>query len=124
MIHTCTQIHRKILDKGIPEYAAPAWMNEDIALPHEPITGMTNRYGAKVRFTFKFEADQIWIGTNERTQKLPMGSIKSVINEPIDDAPQYHMLGLQIGPTEASRQWFYWVPAQYVKAIRRAILGD
>lgn len=31
--------------------------------------------------------------------------------------------GLQLGPTEASRYWIYWVPAQYVEAIKDAILG-
>ena len=31
--------------------------------------------------------------------------------------------GLQLGPTEASRYWIYWVPAQYVDAIKDAILG-
>lgn len=30
---------------------------------------------------------------------------------------------LQLGTTEASRYWIYWVPAQYVDAIRDTILG-
>ena len=30
---------------------------------------------------------------------------------------------LQTGPTELSRYWLYWVPAQYVEAIKDAILG-
>jgi len=29
----------------------------------------------------------------------------------------------QLGPTEASRYWVYWVPAQYVEAIKDAVLG-
>ncbi|KOB75629.1 putative ubiquitin-binding protein [Operophtera brumata] len=31
--------------------------------------------------------------------------------------------GLQLGPTEASRYWVYWVPAQYIEAIKDAVLG-
>lgn len=31
--------------------------------------------------------------------------------------------GIQLGPTEASRYWIYWVPAQFVDAIKDAILG-
>ena len=31
--------------------------------------------------------------------------------------------GIQLGPTEASRYWVYWVPAQYTDAIKDAILG-
>lgn len=34
-----------------------------------------------------------------------------------------HFQGLQLGPTEASRYWLYWVPAQYVAAIKEAIIG-
>ena len=30
----------------------------------------------------------------------------------------------QLGPTEASRYWVYWVPAQYVEAIKDAVLGN
>ncbi|KAG8274372.1 Ubiquitin domain-containing protein ubfd1 [Homalodisca vitripennis] len=32
-------------------------------------------------------------------------------------------VGLQMGTTEASRYWVYWVPAQYVDSIKDAILG-
>lgn len=40
------------------------------------------------------------------------------------DAKAVWMLqGIQLGPTEASRYWIYWVPAQYVDAIKDAILG-
>lgn len=31
--------------------------------------------------------------------------------------------GIQLGPTEASRYWIYWVPAQYVDAIKDTVLG-
>ena len=37
---------------------------------------MLNKSGGKVRLTFKLEQDQVWIGTKERTQKLPLNSIK------------------------------------------------
>lgn len=35
----------------------------------------------------------------------------------------FFLQGLQLGPTEASRYWLYWVPAQYIDAIKDAILG-
>jgi len=31
--------------------------------------------------------------------------------------------GFQLGTTELSRYWIYWVPAQYVEAIKDLILG-
>ena len=58
-----------------------------------------------------------------QTEKLPLNSIKSVVSEPIDGHKEYHIVALQLGPTEASRYWIYWVPAQYVDAIKDCILG-
>ena len=31
--------------------------------------------------------------------------------------------GIQLGPTELSIYWIYWVPAQYVDAVKDTILG-
>lgn len=57
-----------------------------------PLSGMLNKHGGKVRLTFKLESDQLWLSTKERTEKLPMGSIKGVVSEPIDDHEEYHIL--------------------------------
>ena len=46
-----------------------------------------------------------------------------MVSEPIDGHKEYHIVALQLGPTEASRYWIYWVPAQYVDAIKDCILG-
>ncbi|XP_018563513.1 ubiquitin domain-containing protein UBFD1-like [Anoplophora glabripennis] len=120
----CKQkIHRKVLDKGIPEDVMPGIKNLKEGLPPVPLSGMLNKHGGKVRLTFKLESDQLWLSTKERTEKLPMGSIKSVVSEPIENHEEYHVMGLQLGPTEASRYWIYWVPAQYVDAIKDAVLG-
>ncbi|MGH0128113.1 UNVERIFIED_CONTAM: hypothetical protein FKN15_033213 [Acipenser sinensis] len=61
-------------------------------LPTVPLSGMYNKSGGKVRLTFKLEQDQLWIGTKERTEKLPMGSIKNVVTEPIEGHDDYHMM--------------------------------
>ncbi|CAH0546505.1 unnamed protein product [Brassicogethes aeneus] len=120
----CKQkIHRKVLDKGLPDDVLPGIKNVKEALPSAPLSGMLNKHGGKVRLTFKLESDQLWLSTKERTEKLPMGSIKSVVSEPIEEHDEYHILGIQLGPTEASRYWIYWVPAQYVNAIKDAVLG-
>ena len=117
------KMHKKVLDKGKPDEALPGKKGVKEALPSVPLSGMLNKHGGKVRLTFKLELDQLWIGTKERTEKLGMSSIKSVVSEPIDDHDDYHIMALQLGPTEASRYWIYWVPAQYVEAIKEAILG-
>ncbi|XP_041099753.1 ubiquitin domain-containing protein UBFD1-like [Polyodon spathula] len=61
-------------------------------LPTVPLSGMYNKSGGKVRLTFKLEQDQLWIGTKERTEKLPMGSIKNVVTEPIEGHDDYYMM--------------------------------
>ncbi|KAG0428505.1 hypothetical protein HPB47_024528 [Ixodes persulcatus] len=120
----CKQkLHQKVLDKGVPEDAIPGIRNAKDSLPDVPLSGMVNKSGGKVRLTFKLELDQIWIGTKERTEKINMSSIKQVISEAIEGHEEYHIMALQLGTTEASRYWIYWVPAQYVDAIRDTILG-
>ncbi|XP_053639453.1 ubiquitin domain-containing protein UBFD1 isoform X2 [Cherax quadricarinatus] len=117
------KLHRKILDKGLPDDVMPGIKNSKDVLPSYPLSGMVNKHGGKVRLTFKLELDQIWIGTKERTEKINMNHIRQVVSEAIEGYEQYHIMGLQLGPTEASRYWIYWVPAQYVDAIRDTVLG-
>ncbi|XP_058509294.1 ubiquitin domain-containing protein UBFD1 isoform X2 [Solea solea] len=115
--------HRKVLDKGKPEDVMTSIKGTKERLPTVPLSGMYNKSGGKVRLTFKLEQDQLWIGTKERTEKVPMGSIKNVVSEPIEDHDDYHMMAFQLGPTEASQYWVYWVPAQFVDAIKDTVLG-
>ncbi|XP_041831432.1 ubiquitin domain-containing protein UBFD1 [Melanotaenia boesemani] len=115
--------HRKVLDKGKPEDIMPGIKGTKERLPTVPLSGMFNKSGGKVRLTFKLEQDQLWIGTKERTEKVPMGSIKNVLSEPIEGHEDYHMMAFQLGPTEASQYWVYWVPAQFVDAIKDTVLG-
>uniref|UniRef100_A0A4W5NH48 Ubiquitin family domain containing 1 n=1 Tax=Hucho hucho TaxID=62062 RepID=A0A4W5NH48_9TELE len=115
--------HRKVLDKGKPEDIMPSVKGTKERLPTVPLAGMYNKSGGKVRLTFKLEQDQLWIGTKERTEKIPMGSIKHVVTEPIEGHEDYHMMAFQLGPTEASQYWVYWVPIQFVDAIKDTVLG-
>lgn len=117
--------HKTVLDKyGKPDDVMPGIKNSKESLPAVPLFGMYNKTGGKVRLTFKLEADQLWLGTKERTEKLGLTSIKAVVSEPIEGHEEYHIMGLQLGPTEASRYWIYWVPAQYIDSIKDTILGN
>ncbi len=121
---TCKQKqHKKVLDKGKPDDVMPGRKSGRDPLPPQPLSGMLNKHCGKVRLTFKMDQEQVWIGTKERTEKVPLSSIKSVVSEPIDGHEEYHILALQLGPTEASRYWIYWVPANYVESIKDAVLG-
>ncbi|XP_064641775.1 ubiquitin domain-containing protein UBFD1-like [Lineus longissimus] len=116
--------HKKVLEKyPKPDDAMPGFKNQKERLPSLPLAGMYNKFGGKVRLTFKLEVDQIWIGTKERTEKVNMSSIKAIVSEPIEGHEEYHIMGIQLGTTEASRYWIYWVPAQYVDSIKDTVLG-
>ncbi|CAG0918554.1 unnamed protein product [Notodromas monacha] len=118
------KIHKKVISAGVPPDAMMGIKNSKDALPDTPLTGMLNKNLGKVRLTFKLELDQIWFGTKERTEKVNMSSIKTIVSEPIPGNEEYHVVGFQLGPTEASRYWVYWVPAQYVESIKRTVLGN
>ena len=55
--------HKKILDKGKPDDVYPGIKHSNDPLPPSPISGLCNKYGAKVRLHFKLELEQLWIGT-------------------------------------------------------------
>lgn len=120
----CKQkVHLKVLEKGKPDFAMEGKAGVKLPLPPAPLGGMLNKQGDKVRLTFKLEEDSLWIGTKARTDKVSMASIKSVVSEAIEDSPEYHIMGIQLGPTEMSRYWLYWVPAQYVDAVKDTVMG-
>ncbi|CAD5119299.1 DgyrCDS7926 [Dimorphilus gyrociliatus] len=117
--------HCNILEKyGKPDDAMIGVKGKRERLPPVPITGMYNSKGAKIRLTFKMEQDEVWISTKDRTNKVKMQSIHNVSSEPINGSEEYHMMAIQLGPTEQSRLWLYWVPSQYVNAIKDTILGQ
>ncbi|XP_065826827.1 ubiquitin domain-containing protein UBFD1-like [Oscarella lobularis] len=115
--------HSRIVGKGKPDDAMTGTRRRHDRLPTTPLSGMVNKDGSKVRLTFKLELDQFWLETKERTRKIPMTSVHSIVSEPIAGHEDYHMLAFQLGPTELSRYWIYWVPAQYVRAIKDTVLG-
>ncbi|CAF0868829.1 unnamed protein product [Didymodactylos carnosus] len=119
--------HAKILKSGKPDNAGIGIRNVNEALPSS-LDGMymstLNQREKRVRLTFKLELDEVWVNTAETTMKIQMNQIRNVIDEPIEGHEEYSIVGLQKGTTEQSIIWIYWVPSQYVKAIRQAILSD
>ena len=45
--------HSKVTEKGPPEDAIPGTLNVKESLPPQPLSGMLNKSGGKVRLTFK-----------------------------------------------------------------------
>ena len=57
--------HKKVLDRGKPDDAMPARKSGKDPLPQQPLSGMLNKHGGKVRLTFKMDQGQVWIGKYE-----------------------------------------------------------
>jgi hypothetical protein len=65
------QPHKTVLDKyGKPEDVMPGIRAVREPLPRQPVSGMYNKSGGKVRLTFKLEANQVWIGTKGEPEVL------------------------------------------------------
>ncbi|KAL6074714.1 Ubiquitin domain-containing protein ubfd1 [Balamuthia mandrillaris] len=115
--------HKKILEKGLPENAMPGIKGRNEPLPEAPLVGILNNRGTPVRLTFKVWSQELWISSKTSTQQLPFASIKAIHSEPIKGKEEYHIMTLQLGQSENSKYCLYYVPNQYVKAIKDAILG-
>lgn len=116
--------HRKVLDKGIPEGVEPGLVGNHASLPEGSINNVLNNIGLKVRLTFKKFTEELWVQSASNTQKLHFAQIRKIIAEPIKEHPEYHMMGLQLGSGDGSTLWLYWVPSQYVNAIRYTVMAD
>lgn len=73
-------------------------------IPGECCRITLRRFQTQVRLTFKLEADQLWIGTKERTEKIGMQSVRAIVSEPIEGHEEYHIMGIQLGPTEVTAE--------------------
>eukprot|EP00026_Physarum_polycephalum_P011743 Phypoly_transcript_11985.p1 GENE.Phypoly_transcript_11985~~Phypoly_transcript_11985.p1 ORF type:complete len:281 (+),score=47.10 Phypoly_transcript_11985:173-1015(+) len=116
--------HKKIIDKGKPEDVMYAVKFKHEPLPQEPLQGILNNRGDKVRLTFKVFSQELWISSKSSTQKIPFLTVKGVQSEPIKGQEEYHIMSLQLGNSDATKYYLYWVPAQYVRAVSNTIMSD
>ncbi|KAI9335628.1 hypothetical protein DFJ73DRAFT_663279 [Zopfochytrium polystomum] len=103
--------HKRIIERGPPESVEKGLVGVKSAIPALGIPNLVNVRRIKTRLSF-LATDELQIATGELTQKIPYSSISKVISEPIKGHDGYHAVGIQIGPTEKSLAWFYWVPSQ------------
>jgi len=115
------EAHKKIIEKGLPQDAEPGDKTKKLPVP-KVLKGILSKTG-QVRLTFRTDVDEIWISSSTYTQKLPFQTIASVTSEPIIGQENYHIMALQIGASENSKYWLYFVPAQYADSIKDQIMG-
>ena len=121
----CTQEpHKKYIKDGPPEGATPGLIDTHQPLPTGGVQKILGHTGKPCRLTFKTDVQELWIGSAERTEKLNFGLIRKVLQEEtIQGHPGYCIMSLQLGSSEKSKRYFYFVPLQFFRAIRTAITG-
>eukprot|EP00771_Trimastix_marina_P000166 gnl/Trimastix_PCT/1175.p1 GENE.gnl/Trimastix_PCT/1175~~gnl/Trimastix_PCT/1175.p1 ORF type:complete len:162 (+),score=13.39 gnl/Trimastix_PCT/1175:39-524(+) len=115
--------HKRICDKGVPDEATPGDRTRKCRLPSDFIHGVYNRRGEKVRLRFSSAAGVVSLNTTRATSSLPYAAVTNVRSQPIEGHEDYHIVALITGPTDQSTEYLYFVPAQYVEAIKDEILG-
>ncbi|KXZ53299.1 hypothetical protein GPECTOR_7g1193 [Gonium pectorale] len=123
-IHKQTQ-HAKVLAKGVPDGALPGIAGRQVTMDERmtAIPGMLNSQGSKVRLTFKEELQQLWLGSDTSTQKVPYSTITKIESWPIEGNEAYSIVALHLGVGGTSKYWLYFFPSQYVSGLKIRILG-
>ncbi|KAL6779724.1 hypothetical protein ACKKBG_A13470 [Auxenochlorella protothecoides x Auxenochlorella symbiontica] len=116
--------HRKVLESGRPEGGWVGIADRQVPLDDNQafIPALLTQARVKVRLTFKPELQQVWLGSDHSTQKVPYSSVRGIISQPIPASPGYSILCLSLG-SGSSQLWLYWVPSQAVSGIKLRVLG-
>eukprot|EP00055_Hartaetosiga_balthica_P018500 m.134591 g.134591 ORF g.134591 m.134591 type:complete len:253 (+) comp9648_c0_seq1:62-820(+) len=112
--------HKKIIEKGPPEDVMLGYRPGQEALPEGSFTGVLIQ-GKKGRLQIKPEELAVVVHYNDRSQHIPFSSISNVKSEEIPGYEQYHIVGLKV--SQNRYVFIYWVPAQYISALKGAIIG-
>lgn len=110
--------HKTIIAAGPPEKALPGKANVQSPLPRTPLAGVVDSNGDALRLSFKVIEQKLVINSASRTDELPFYAISGVLSAPIEGREEYSIIALKLGPTEKSLRYIYWVPSQYVNAIK------
>lgn len=113
--------HARPLASGPPEGAITPILGEKRLLPADKqITHLLNSECEVVRVRFLKAQGVINISSTKYTEVIAYGSIVNVSSQPMQDYPGYHMMCLTAA---RSTQYLYYVPEQFVEAIKDDILG-
>ena len=115
---------RKIIEKGLPSDVMPIAPGKQRIT--QPISGLLNNAGGKVRLTLKFDQDEIWISSQTKTQKLSFAQVARVTSRPIAQHPGYlivvsSMQYLHLSELQVLK--FFFFPSQYYSHLVEVING-
>ena len=111
--------HQKILRRGAPENAMDAHPVKQESLPSLGIVGVLDNRGRKVRLQFASAERTLIIASSESTQRMPYGAVSGLTCEPLDDDASRYIIKLETN--SSNNYFFYFVPQQFVAAIKREL---
>ena len=103
--------------QGLPDNAMEAHAVRQDSLPSNGVVGLLDNRGRKVRMAFKRDERLLLVASAESTQRFPYGSVVAVQSEPLPDDPSRTILTLEVGK-ERNKYFFYFFPANYVRALK------
>ena len=113
--------HDKIVKLGPPLQSTKGLKDKNLPMPSDGMLhGIRDKNGTPVRLIFKSRIEQLWISTKTGSTKIHYQQIRDVKSQAIKGSEEYHIVSLIIKQT---KYFLYYVPAQYVRAVRIAILG-
>lgn len=113
--------HKEIIARGPPEKAMPGFINRNDPLPRESIVGVVNSKGDNMRISFSLLSQELTIKTVSTTEKVPFFAISKIFSVPIKGKEEYSIIAIKTGSSEKNVFYVYWVPSQYVNAIKTSI---
>ncbi|KAL3316410.1 Ubiquitin domain-containing protein ubfd1 [Cichlidogyrus casuarinus] len=126
-------MHKKVIENNqIPEESASLAIDpysQDsstealmLSLVDSPISGLLDKKGDKLRLTVKTDLGQLWLSTYERTNKVSLSTIKAVESQPIEKNKEFSLMYIQLGTTEKSRFFIYYVPTKICQPLKELLL--
>jgi len=109
--------HMKHLEER-PSDSSGALPGINEPVPPMGIKGLRNKMGTSIRLSLK--GNDVLLSSNSSTTKVPFGAISEVKTWPIKGHDNYNIVCLVCGK---NKYWIYWVPCQYIRNLKIAILG-
>ncbi|XP_054160041.1 ubiquitin domain-containing protein UBFD1-like [Oppia nitens] len=109
--------HKKIVDKGKPKNVMIGYKNGNEELPINGIEGLVDKMEKTCRLSFKLESDQFCIHYNANSYQHNITDVVHIEDQTIDGHEEYCILCIELKHRKII--WLYWVPHQYIKAIRK-----
>ncbi|KAH7824536.1 putative Ubiquitin domain-containing protein UBFD1 [Monocercomonoides exilis] len=115
--------HRRVIMHGPPDGSISPESGKHSLPPSGQITGLMNSRCERIRIRFSAYERVMVILSDKGQEVLSYNKIRSVNSQPIEQYEGYFMMALKYGETDKHVKFIYFVPSQFVDAIKTTIIG-